>query len=138
MKMHLAFTSVLATAVFLGLGTVPRLTGATSLGGDVSPGEGSGESSKDEVVTKYVDGCRKPAKEGNCDKLRKEAVEVLKEDLRTLGSSANRAYMPAIVTIFKGDEPELRIAAADAVGMIGLQDQDVDVLAPLTNDPVPD
>jgi len=136
MKMHLAFISVLATATFLvGPGDVPLPAQATSLGGD---GGDAGESSKDEIVTKYVDGCRKPAKEGNCDKLRKEAVEVLKEDLRTLGSSANRAYMPAIVTIFKGDEPELRIAAADAVGMIGPQDQDVDVLAPLTNDPVPD
>ncbi len=140
MKMHLAFTSVVATAAFLaGPGAMPSLAGATSLGGDgPSPGD-AGESSKDEIVTKYVDGCRaKSAKEGNCDKLRKEAVEVLKEDLRTLGSSANRAYMPAILTIFKGDEPELRIAAADAIGMIGPQDSDADLLAPLTNDPVPD
>ncbi len=40
--------------------------------------------------------------------------------------------------MFEGNEPELRIAAADAIGMIGPQDQDLDVLAPLTNDPVPD
>jgi hypothetical protein len=81
---------------------------------------------------------KKPAKEANCDKLRKDAVEILKEDLRTLGSSANRTYMPNILKIFKGDEPELRIAAADAMAMIGLQDSDVDSVALLTNDPVPD
>jgi hypothetical protein len=46
--------------------------------------------------------------------------------------------MPALLDIFKSDEPELRIAAADAIGMIGPQDSDVDMLAPLANDSVPD
>jgi transcription antitermination factor NusG len=90
-------------------------------------------------VKKYVDGCRKkPANEANCDKLRKDAVEILKEDLHTLGSSAKRTYMPIILKTFKSDEPELRIAAADAIGMIGPQDSDADLLTPMTNDPVPD
>jgi hypothetical protein len=40
--------------------------------------------------------------------------------------------------MFRSDEVELRIAAVDAIGMIGPQDQDVDMLIPLTNDPVPD
>jgi hypothetical protein len=40
--------------------------------------------------------------------------------------------------MFRSDEVELRIAAADAIGMIGAQDGDVDMLIPLTNDPVPD
>jgi hypothetical protein len=40
--------------------------------------------------------------------------------------------------ILKKDEPELQIAAADAMGMIGPQDSDADLLAPLTNDPIPD
>ncbi len=35
-------------------------------------------------------------------------------------------------------KPELRIAAADAIGMIGPQDQDVETLTSLANDPVPD
>ncbi len=49
-------------------------------------------SPKTETVKKYVDGCwSKPAKEAGCDKLRKDAVEILKEDLQTLGSSANRS-----------------------------------------------
>jgi hypothetical protein len=147
MKMHLTLPTVVAIAVFLAwLGTVPGLSGATSLRGDgASPGKGSGPSPKGEVMTKdeilmrYMDGCRvKSDKEGNCDKLRKDGVEILKEDLSTLGSSTNRTYMPVILKMFKSDEAELRIAAADAIGMIGPQDGDIDLLAPLTNDPVPD
>jgi hypothetical protein len=96
-------------------------------------------SPKDETVKKYLNGCSsKSVKEPNCDKLRKEAVEILKEDLRTLGSSADRGYLLTILPVFKSEEAELRIAAADAIGMIGPQDQDSDLLAPLTNDPVPD
>ncbi len=79
-----------------------------------------------------------PAKEEECGKVRKDAVEIVKEDLHTLGSSADRTYMPTILKIFKNDDVELRIAAADAIGMIGPQDSDVDALIPLTNDPVPD
>jgi len=100
----------------------------------------SGVSSpRKETVKKFLDGCLgKPVKDANCDKLRKDAVEILKEDLMTLGSTADRAYLPLIVGMFKSDEVELRIAAADAIGMIGPQDSDVVMLAPLTNDPVPD
>jgi hypothetical protein len=128
------------------MGTAPSLSEATSLRGDgAAPTAGAVSSpkvavtTKNQVLTKYINGCRtKPAKEANCDKLRKDAVEILKEDLRTLGSSANRTYMPGILKMFKSDEPELRIAAADAIGMIGPQDSDIDLVAPLANDPVPD
>ena len=92
-----------------------------------------------EPVKKYIESClRKPIKEADCEKVRKGAVEILKEDLLTLGSTADRAYLPRIVRMFKSDEVELRIAAADAIGMIGPQEGDLEVLAPLTNDPVPD
>jgi hypothetical protein len=90
-------------------------------------------------MKKYADGCQvKPVKEANCDKLRTDAVEILKEDLYTLGSSANRTYIPGILKVFKSNLPDLRIAAANAIGMIGPQDSDADLLAPLANDPVPD
>jgi hypothetical protein len=147
MKMQLTFTLVVTAAVFLaGLGTVPSLSRATSLssGGPLrdesaNPPPKAATMTKHEVVKKYVTGCRKkPAKEANCDKLRKDAVEILKEDLHTLGSSAKRTYLPAILKTFKSDEPVLRIAAADAIGMIGPQDSDAELLAPLSNDPVPD
>ena len=147
MKIHVTFISVVAAGLLLaGLSAIPGLSGATSLKGDGVPlGKGSGSSPKDEtstkddIVTQYVGSCGgKSPKGANCDKLKKDAVEILKEDLRTLGSSANRMYMPKILPMFKSGEPELRIAAADAMGMIGLQDGDSDVVAPLANDPVPD
>lgn len=96
-------------------------------------------SPKDETVRKYVDGCQgKPAKDAECEKLRKSAVEILKEDLLTLGSSANHGFLLSILPVFKSDEAELRVAAADAIGMIGPRDSDAELLAPLANDPVPE
>ena len=141
MKMQLTFTLVVTAAIF-----VPSLSGATSLSGvgpipdeRANPPAKAATMTKREVVKKYIEGCRKkPAKETNCDSLRKNVVEISKEALHTLGSSTKRTYMPTILKFFKSDEVELRIAAADAIGMIGPQDSDVDLLAPLANDPVPD
>ncbi len=147
MKIRSICTGVAAIAVFLvGSAAGPTPSAATSLAArDASPGKGSGASprvarlTKDEIVAKYVSSCLpQPAKEEECGKVRKDAVEIVKEDLHTLGSSADRTYMPTILKIFKNDDVELRIAAADAIGMIGPQDSDVEKLAPLTNDPVPD
>ena len=141
MKMQLTFTLVVTFALL-----VPSLSRATSLSSrgpipdeSANPPPKAATMTKREVVKKYVAGCRKkPAKETNCDDLRKNVVEISKEALHTLGSSAKRAYMPTILKIFKSDEPVLRIAAADAIGMIGPQDSDADLLVPIANDPVPD
>lgn len=147
MTMRLRFMSVITTAVLLlELSTIPGLSSATSLGGDGSTPEDppgakptAGNMTKRQTLKKYTDGCQvKPVKEANCDKLRKGVVEILKDDLYTLGSSANHTYISGILKVFKSNLPELRIAAADAIGMIGPQDQDVDTLIPITNDPVPD
>lgn len=113
-------------------------TWATALPGDGSP-VGNAPSPKTDSVKKFLDECRtKGLKDAACDKLRKESIDILKDDLQTLGSSANPGYLPVIQTIFKSDEPELRIAAADAIGMIGVQSADFDVVAAAANDPVPD
>jgi hypothetical protein len=141
MKMQLTFTLIVTAAVL-----VPSLSGATSLSGagpipdeSANPPPKAATMTKREVVKTYIEGCgKKRAKEINCDNLRKNVVEISKEALHTLGSSAKRAYIPTILKIFKSDEPILRIAAADAIGMIGPQDSDADLLAPLANDPVPD
>jgi len=95
---------------------------------------------EDRIVANYLRDCGGQAtKNASCDKLGNEFVAILKEDLWTLGSTADRKYLPDIVRFFrKRPEVELRIAAADAIGMIGPQDQDVNILIPLTNDPVPD
>lgn len=145
MKMQLTFTLVMTAALL-----VPNLSGATSLSSKrTKPAESSNSPpqappmTKRQVVKQYVGSCsKKPTKgvkkEVNCDKLRKDAVEIVKDSLHTLGSSAKRTYMPTILKFFKRDEVVLRIAAADAIGMIGPQDGDADLLAPLANDPVPD
>lgn len=147
MKMRSTYAGVAVIAVYLaGVAAGPTPSGATSLAArDASPGKSSAASSKtapqtkDDIVAKYVKSClAQPAKEEECGKVRKDAVEIVKEDLHTLGSSANRTYMPTILKIFNNDDVMLRIAAADAIGMIGPQDGDVDALIPLTNDPVPD
>jgi len=148
MKVSLTRTSVVGASALLmtALGSFSSPSEATSLRGVGSTPEGiqtsspkSGNSAKQSIVGQYANTCaNKPASTAPCDKIKKDAVEILTEDLRTLGSSANRTYLPAILGIFKSDEVELRIAAADAIGMIGPQDQDVETLAPLANDPVPD
>jgi hypothetical protein len=98
-----------------------------------------GASPKDDIVAGFVKSCvGKQTKAPDCDKLRPQFVEIIKEDLLTLGSSADRKFLPDILRAFTVDEVELRIAAAQAIGMIGPEDQDLEMLAPLTNDPVPD
>lgn len=100
---------------------------------------GDGSSLRKETVKKYFASCRgRAAKDPTCDRTRKEAVGILKESLLTLGSTADRAHVPLILGMFKSEEVELRMAAADAIGMIGPQDQDVEAIIPATNDPVPD
>lgn len=97
------------------------------------------ESPKDEVVQTYMATCRaNPVKQPDCERVRNEALAILKEDVLTLGSSANPIYLPTLLTIFKSDEPDLRIAAADAIGMIGPSESIWGHLTLLVNDSVPD
>ena len=141
MKTPLTIILVMAVAVL-----IPGFAVATSLSGkgpvtdpSSSPPPQPPPLTKRQVVKKYVKSCgKKPAKEANCDTLRKDVVGIAKDSLHTLGSSTKRAYVPTIVKFFKNDEVVLRIAAADAMGMIGPQDQDMDALATSANDPVPD
>ena len=100
---------------------------------------GDASSLRKETLKTYFASCRgTAAKDPACDRTRKEAVDILKESLLTLGSTADRAHVPLILGMFKSEEVELRMAAADAVGMIGPEDQDVEAIIPVTNDPVRD
>jgi HEAT repeats len=130
----------LSIMTFVGLCVWHGAVRATSLTGDMAPPDPAQASSpKDNVVKKYVAECRAtPPKDTACEKIKKEAIEILKEDVLTLGGSANREVLPTLVTVAKSDEPELRIAVADAIGMIGPTNADVPILARLANDPVPD
>lgn len=127
--------------VLLGCGSsLSTPARATSLAAHPLSGEtGAQETPKNEMVKNYVAACRtKPVKQAECDKVKQSAIDLLKEDLRTLGSSADSTYLPTILSLFKSDEPDLRIAAADAAGMIGPPESSLDRLTPVINDPVPD
>jgi hypothetical protein len=138
--------SAIITGLVIALGLVshsPLLWAASPPAAGQQPAtaaSASADDPEDQTVAKYLRDCGgKGAKDASCDKLSKNFVEILKEDLLTLGSTADRKYIPDIVRLFrKRPEVELRIDAAHAIGMIGPQDQDVNMLIPLTNDPVPD
>ena len=101
-----------------------ELVGAAPASADKKPS--AQRAAKDETVDKFLVGClTSRAKTSNCDTLRKDALEILKEDVLRLGSTANPAYLPNIIRMFYSDDVELRITAAHAIGMIGPQDSDV-------------
>src|SRR5215203_5985428 len=117
MKMSWTYTSVIMTGAVLitVFGHLPMPAQATSLRGIGSTPEKVQESppqsasaTKKQIVGQYINQCaNKPAPADPCEKIRKDAVEVFKEDLQTLGSSTDRMYLPAILGIFKSHEPEL-------------------------------
>lgn len=68
---------------------------------------------------------------------RTEAVAILAADLSALGSSVDRSALPLLLTILERGEPELRAAAAHAIGMIGVSSAEVPALTRALNDPIP-
>ena len=140
MSARLAQRSKIASGLFALLLSSSTLSwAAPPPDSGTSPAKAPGQAPKSQIVEKFVQNCvDKSAKDANCEKLRKESVDILKEDVLRLGSRANRKYMSGMLRMFWSDEVELRIAAADAIGMIGPQDTDVEMLIPATNDPVPD
>ena len=141
MRTSLSQRSTIASGLLALLLSYSALSWAATPDGKAtpSPAKAPREAPKSQIIEKFVQNCAgKPVKDVNCENLRKDSVEILKEDVFRLGSTANRKYMPGMLRMFWSDEPVLRIAAADALGMIGPQDQDVDALIPITNDPVPD
>jgi hypothetical protein len=91
---------------------------------------------KDRALDEYL-ACRgsKPPRE--CEGLRSYAVEVLRDDVLLLGSSADPAHLPPLAKLLASDAAELRAAAADAIGMIKPTAAEVPALAVALDDPVP-
>jgi hypothetical protein len=139
MKRERRFTLLIMLPLLLGLPGLLLLEPVWAAPTSADKKPSSQKSPKDEAVDKFLDGCLTAvAKAPDCDKLKKDALVIIKEDVLRLGSTANRAYLTNILRMFYSDDAELRIAAANAIGMIGPQDSDVDKLMGLTNDPVPD
>lgn len=132
---------VSATLTLAGLsGPEPAWAASSTAGQKPAPAaQASADSPEDRVVTKYLRECEgKMPKDASCDRQRNDVVAILKEDLLTLGSTADRKYLPTIVRILGRREIDLRIAATHAIGMIGLEDGDLKLVMPYVNDPVPE
>jgi hypothetical protein len=142
MKLGEAGSTIVTSVVILVLLCFSHilLTASPSRAGQQPVAAALTDDPQDQLVAKYLHECgSKGAQQASCDKLRNDFVDILKEDLLTLGSTADRKYIPDIVRLFrKRPEVELRIDAVHAIGMIGPEDSDVNMLVPMTNDPVPD
>lgn len=144
----LKFTAVPLLLVVLGLGfllAVYSLSGESSGTGPLqyiarhikgSVGEVADssvtaeESRKDEIVRAFL---RSPDEELK----RRDAVQILENDLVNVGSTADRSYLPYLIKILRRGEPELRAAAGNSIGMIGPAASELPVLLEALNDPVP-
>jgi hypothetical protein len=93
------------------------------------------ESEKDGTVSAFLE-ARSAGKTPDAA-AEKKAVEVLKDDLLLMGSSADPSYLPVFTKVLKSDKPELRAAAASAIGMVRPGSAEVPALVNVLNDPVP-
>lgn len=67
---------------------------------------------------------------------RDNAVRILREDILTMGATADQSHLPTLVKVLRSTEPDLREAAANAIGMIGPTPAETTALAQLLPDPV--
>ncbi len=67
--------------------------------------------------------------------LRASAIRILKEDIKTMGSTADGGQLPVLTRILQSSEPDLRAAAADAMGMIRPTSSETAALERLLKDP---
>ncbi len=95
---------------------------------DVSPAYAE-QLRKDEAVKTFV------TSDGASG--RDDAVKILEADVMEMGSSADRASLPLLETVLRRGEPELRVAAAHAIGMIGPTRTELTMLVAALNDPAP-
>lgn len=94
------------------------------------------EEEKNQVVRQFV--MRTIGAQDDSDKaLHARAVTILARDIDTLGASAQPEYVPLLVSALASPEPELRAAAADAIGMIGPTEAEKPPLTKLLNDRSP-
>ena len=88
------------------------------------------EAERDRAVQRFVQ-----AGKGSDEQTRRSAVAILREDLLTMGATADPAHLPTLAKVLRSDAPELRAAAADAMGMIRPTTAETEALARLLQDP---
>ena len=155
LEASLSLSRALPRGVMLKFGTVLVMASSLALAGgywlynSISANRGGdrhggmtdptiGESEKDATVKAFIESLRNEALSSEArEKARADAVPILTEDLLTLGSTANPHHFPLLVGTLSSDVPDLRAAAADAIGMIGPTADQTPALATALNDPVP-
>jgi hypothetical protein len=108
---------------------------ATVLHAEVLSGTVAGPADRKALLEAYSACLSKPAP--GCRAIGSRAVAMLADDLRNLGTAPNRRYASLFVRELKAGEPELRAAAADALGMAGATADETPALLVALNDPVP-
>jgi hypothetical protein len=89
------------------------------------------QSEKDRAVIRFIQ-----AGTRSDEDTRDGAVRILREDILTMGATADQSHLPVLVKVLRSKEPDLREAAANAMGMIGPTTNETSALAQLLRDPV--
>ena len=72
---------------------------------------------------------------GSDAQTRNGAVTILKDDILTMGATFDQTYLPILAKILRSSEPDLREAAANAMGMIRPTPSETAALVQLLKDP---
>ena len=89
------------------------------------------QSEKDRTVLRFIQAGTRSDEE-----TRDGAVRILREDILTMGATADQSHLPTLIKVLRSKEPDLREAAANAMGMIGPTANETNALAQLLRDPV--
>jgi hypothetical protein len=108
----------------------PASTTASARQRVAADGFAADQQRKDDAVMAFTRRTTDPAR-------RTAAVEILAADIRVLGSSVDRSVVPMLLTVLDRGEPELRAAAADALGMMKPTAAEVPALVKALNDSIP-
>jgi hypothetical protein len=87
------------------------------------------QSEKDRTVLRFIQ-----AGTRSDEQTRDDAVRILREDILTMGATADQSHLPVLAKVLRSKEPDLREAAANAMGMIGPTVNETNALAELLKD----
>lgn len=87
------------------------------------------QDAKDRTVLRFIQtGTRSD------EQTRDDAVRILREDILTMGATADQSHLPVLAKVLSSKEPDLREAAANAIGMIGPTVNETNALAQALKD----
>lgn len=87
------------------------------------------QDEKDRTVLRFIQAGTRSDEQTSDD-----AVRILREDILTMGATADPSHLPVLAKVLSSAEPDLREAAADAMGMIRPTFNETNALAQLLKD----